>query len=145
MKDKRYMKEALHEAKLALEADEVPVGAIIVYKNKIIARSFNKNQQLHNPLAHAEMLVINEASRYLKRKDLSDCELYVTLEPCLMCTGAIINAKIKRVIFGAFDLEKGSIISNEQFESKGIIWIPNILQKECSQIISNYFEMKRRN
>lgn len=143
MKEIKYMKVALEEAKLAQKEDEVPVGAIIVYDDKIIARGHNLNMQKQNPLAHAEMIVIKQACAYLKSKDLSACQLYVTLEPCLMCTGAIINAKINKVIFGAFDLEHGGIISNEKKECKQINWVPNILQKECAAILSNYFIKKR--
>ncbi|MDR1782104.1 MAG: nucleoside deaminase [Bacilli bacterium] len=143
MRDIKYMKVALKQAQLALQEDEVPVGAIIVYQDKIIAQAHNMNQQLNSPLAHAEILVIKQASEYLKSKDLSQCQLYVTLEPCLMCTGAIINSRLEKVIFGAFDLDNGSIISNEKKECKKILWVPNILQEECSKILSNYFARKR--
>ncbi|MGL4382971.1 MAG: nucleoside deaminase, partial [Bacilli bacterium] len=109
----QYMQEALKEANQALEHNEVPVGAILVSNDQIIARAYNTNQGDQNIISHAEIKVIEQACQLLKTRYLDETELYVTLEPCMMCTGAIIQAKIDRVYFGAFDLEAGSLISNE--------------------------------
>jgi tRNA(adenine34) deaminase len=138
------MKEALKLARIAYENDEVPVGAVIVYKDKIIARAHNTNNVNNNSLAHAEIKVINEACQYLKTKDLSMCCIYVTLEPCMMCYGAIINSRIRNVYFGAFDLNKGSIISNQFYkDDKSVNWHFGILEEECKEILKQYFSTKR--
>ncbi|WP_423363580.1 nucleoside deaminase [Mycoplasma sp. P36-A1] len=145
MNDLYYMNEALKEAKIAFEKDEVPVGAVIVYNNKIIARAHNTNFSSKNSLNHAEINAIDQACKYLNTSDLSACSIYVSLEPCMMCHGALINAKIKRVYFGAFDLKKGSIISNQFFkDDKKIHWTPGLLQEEAKSLLKEYFTNKRR-
>ena len=138
------MQEALKQAQIAYDNDEVPVGAIVVYKGEIIAESYNTNQITNNPINHAEINVINQASKYLDSKFLDGCILYVTLEPCMMCTGAIINARIKKIYFGAFDLKYGAILSNQFYkDSKEIDWTPGILKEESTALLKKYFEVKR--
>lgn len=144
MNDIDYMQLALNQAKIAYDNDEVPVGAIIVYDNKVIAQSYNTNQINNNPLHHAEINVIDQASKVLKSNDLSACCLYVSLEPCMMCYGAIINAKINKVYFGAFDLEYGAVISNQFYkDDKKVNWIPGLLKEESSMLLKKYFKNKR--
>ena len=145
MQDLEYMQSALEQAQLAYENDEVPVGAIVVYQGNIIARAYNTNYHDNNALSHAEIKVIDLACKKLKSKNLSECTLYVTLEPCMMCTGAILNARIKKIYFGAFDLKYGAIISNQFYkDSKEIEWNPGILKKESSELLKQYFEKKRK-
>ena len=145
MKDNFYMKKALIQAQQAYDNDEVPVGAIIVYQDQVIASAYNTNHQDQNALMHAEIKVINEACNYLKSKNLSDCTLYVSLEPCMMCLGAIKNSRISRVVFAAFDLEYGSIISNQFYkDDKSINWVSGILKEEASQLLKDYFIYKRK-
>ena len=148
-KDELYMLEALKEAELAYQEDEVPIGCVIVLNDKIIARSHNQRDKSHNPLGHAETLAIKEASEKINDWQLVDCDLYVTIEPCLMCAGAIIQSRIKRVIFGADDLKGGAFGSSlDVMEAKNINHHPEIvkgvLKDECSQIIKNYFKSKRK-
>ena len=141
------MYEALLEAKKAAEENEVPVGAVIVKDGEIIARGRNMREKKQNPLSHAEIEAINEASKKLNSWHLDDCELYVTLEPCPMCTGAIINSRIKTVIFGAYDLKAGcmdSVINlceypfNHKVEIYG-----GICEEECAKILTEFFEKLR--
>lgn len=141
------MYEALLEAKKAAEENEVPVGAVIVKDGEIIARGRNMREKKQNPLSHAEIEAINEASKKLNSWHLDDCELYVTLEPCPMCTGAIINSRIKTVIFGAYDLKAGcmdSVINlceypfNHKVEIYG-----GICEEECAEILTEFFEKLR--
>jgi len=144
MNDQEYMQLALEQAKIAYDKDEVPVGAIIVYKDKVIASAYNSNFTEHNPIVHAEIKAIEQACQFLKTSDLSQTKLYVTLEPCMMCHGAIINARIKDVYFGTFDLKKGSILSNQHIkDDKRINWHYGILEEECKAIIQSYFIQKR--
>ena len=146
--DELFMKEALKEAKKAYLEDEVPVGCVIVKDNKIIARGNNKKEKNNNAILHAEIVTLNKAQKKLNDWHLNDCTLYVTLEPCLMCTGAIIQTRIKRVVYGCNDPKGGAVDSilnikeikgiNHYFES-----ISKILEKDCSMILKNYFKSKR--
>jgi tRNA(adenine34) deaminase len=106
--DSKFMQEALKEATIAASEAEVPVGAVIVYEGEIIARGRNRREGAKDPLGHAELIAIEEASKKLDRWRLSGCTLYVTLEPCLMCAGALVNARLDRVVFGAYDLKAGA-------------------------------------
>lgn len=145
MNDKFYMEKALHQASIAYENDEVPVGAIIVYHDEVIASAYNTNQKDKNALMHAELKVIDQACRYLNSKTLEDCTLYISLEPCMMCLGAIKNARISRVVFAAFDLEYGSVISNQFYkDDKSINWMSGILKEEACQLLKKYFKNKRK-
>ena len=148
-KDIKYMMEALKEAELAKLEDEVPIGCVIVKDDKIIARSHNQRDKSHNPLGHAETLAIKEASEVLGDWQLVDCELYATIEPCIMCSGAIIQSRIKRVVYGAPDIKGGAFGSSINIlEASNINHHPEVvkgvLENECSSIIKNYFKSKRK-
>lgn len=149
-KDIEFMREALKEAKLAFDKDEVPVGALVVDNNsgEIIARAHNLRETTQSSTAHAEILAIEEACRKRGGWRLSGCTLYVTLEPCPMCAGAIVNSRIERVVFGADDLLAGccgSVINfnsypfNHSFKAES-----GICENECREILSKFFEAKRK-
>jgi tRNA(adenine34) deaminase len=143
-----YMSEALKEAKKAFEENEVPVGAVVVYKRRIIARGHNQVERLKDPTAHAEMLALTSATNYLGTKWLNDASIYVTIEPCSMCAGALVLARIKNLYFGAKDPKTGAcgsvvnIVShkklNHRIKVKG-----GILKKQCSVLVSEFFRKKR--
>lgn len=151
MTDEAYMQIALELARQAYEINEVPVGAIVVKKStgKIIGKGYNRREIDKNPLAHAEIAAIKQAAETLGGWRLLDCDIYVTLEPCPMCCGAIINSRIERVIFGAFDSKSGSVESiidmfDLPFNHKPKI-VSGIMQKECSEILSDFFtELRKR-
>lgn len=144
-----YMKKALELANEAFRIREVPVGAIVVKKStgEIVGEGYNRREIDKSPLSHAEIIAINQASKTLGGWRLVDCELYVTLEPCPMCTGAIINSRIERVVFGAYDLKAGSCGSvvnlfDFPYNHKPEI-LGGILQNECSEILSRFFQELR--
>ncbi len=146
--DDLYMNEALKEAEKAYSTYEVPVGAIIVHKGEIIGRGYNQRESTKNPLAHAEIIAIKKASEILGGWRLIDCTMYVTLEPCPMCAGAIINSRIDRVVIGAKDLKMGccgsvvNLLDNSKFNHRPIVKF-GILEDECRSIISNFFRKIR--
>lgn len=142
------MLEALKEAEQAFGINEIPVGAVIVKDGEIIARGHNTREKDKNPLGHAEINAIDEAASKLERWRLSDCEIYVTLEPCPMCAGAILQAKMKRVIFGGYEEKFGSVGSkfNLYYDHKfnhDVLFTGGVLEKECTEIIQKFFEQKR--
>lgn len=142
----KYMKKALALAKKANLADEVPVGAVLVVDDKIMATAYNKRESKKDATAHAEILAIQKACKKLGDFRLIGAELYVTLEPCVMCTGAILNARIENVYFGAY-ISNGSI-SAEEIAQKAVLnhktnFQGGYLKDECSELISNYFKQKR--
>lgn len=146
-----YMKEALREARIAYDKGEVPIGAIIIDKQgEIIARAHNLRESLRDPTAHAEVLVIKEASKKLGGWRLNDCTLYVTLEPCPMCAGALIQSRIKHVIFGAKDPKAGcagslcNILEDKRFNHQVNI-TEGILENESSTLLKNFFRKLRNN
>jgi len=147
MKEK-FMLQALKEANKAKLKDEVPVGCVIVKDNKIIARGHNIKEKNKNALLHAEIVTLQKAYKKLDAWRLEDCELYVTLEPCIMCAGAIVHSRIKKVYFGATDPKAGAIISianifdNEKLNHK-VSYENGILEEECSKILKDYFKEKR--
>ena len=147
--DTVIMQEALKLARQAVEKDEVPVGTVITHKNKIIARAHNQVEMLKDPTAHAEMLAITQATSYLSSKWLQDCTIYVTIEPCSMCVGALVLSRIRRLCFGASDPKTGacgSIVNlaehpklNHQIKiQKGI------LREECGSLLTEFFQRKRK-
>ena len=143
------MKEALKEAKKAELIDEVPIGCVIVKDDKIIARGHNQRETDQSPIGHAEIIAINKASKKLKSWRLEGCDIYVTLEPCIMCSGAIIQSRIRKVYYGAFDPKGGALGSSiNVLEAKNINHHPEVIsgvmQEECSKIITNYFKAKRQ-
>ncbi len=143
-----YMLEALKEASLAALEDEVPVGCVIVKDDKIIARAHNQRDKTNNPLGHAETLAIKKASELLNDWQLVDTELYVTIEPCLMCGGAIIQSRIKKVIYGAPDFKGGAfggsinVLNAANINHRPEV-VKGVLESECSRIIKDYFKSKR--
>ena len=141
-KDEYFMQKALQEAEKAFEAGEVPVGAIITVNEKIIAKAHNLTELLHDVTAHAEIQAITSASEYLGGKYLKDCTLYVTLEPCVMCAGALAWSQISKVVIGAKDEKRGFLNKNIPLHPKTKI-ICGILEEECSEIIKNFFKSKR--
>lgn len=144
-----FMMLALHEAMRAETYGEVPVGAIIVKDNQVIATGFNQSIMNRDPSAHAEMVAVRRACLFLNNYRLTDCELYVTLEPCMMCAGLLIHSRIKHVIFGAGDSRNGALGSqiniNElnTFNHKLLI-TDSILKNECSTLIRNFFKKRRK-
>ena len=146
--DEIFMKEALKEAAKARKKDEVPIGAIIVHNNKIIAKGHNLRETKHDALGHAEIIAIRKANKKLKSWRLVDCTIYVTVEPCSMCAGAILQSRIGRIVYGTEDIKGGALGSSYNlFEQKNINHIPEIasgvLKEECSQIIKEFFKNKR--
>ena len=144
------MKLALKEARKALLLDEVPIGCVIVKNGKVISRGFNHRENKQMVISHAEMEAIQKANKKLGSWRLVDCDIYVTLEPCIMCMGAIIQARFANVYYGAKDLKGGAIESSiNVLEAKNINHHPNveggILQEECSKLLSDYFRSKREN
>ncbi len=144
-----YMKRALALAEKASKQGEVPVGCVIVKDGEIIAECHNRSLQDNIATKHAEMLAIETASKKLSRANLNDCDLYVTLEPCFMCAGAIINAKIRKVVFGAFDLNYGACGSAINLFSLNNIHSPEcyggIMEDDCSAVLSDFFRKIRNN
>ncbi len=140
--DAYYMKKALQEAELAYEKDEVPVGAVIVVADRIIARAHNLTELLNDVTAHAEMQAITAASNFLGGKYLNECTLYVTLEPCQMCAGALYWSQIKRIVYGAVDERRGCAAMGTTLHPKTEM-IGGILEKECGEIIKRFFVEKR--
>jgi tRNA(adenine34) deaminase len=145
----KFMQEALKEAKSALKKEEVPVGAVIVYKDRIIGRAHNQVECLKDPTAHAEMLAITSATNALNTKWLNAASLYVTIEPCSMCAGALVLARIKNLIYGADDPKAGAsgsvtnIINNKSLNHR-IKVQKGILEKECSYLLTQFFRGKRQ-
>lgn len=138
------MQEALKEAKKAFDADEVPVGVVIVAENKIIARTHNLTERLIDVTAHAEMQAITSAANFIGGKYLNDCTLYVTLEPCLMCAGAIYWSHLTRLVYGASDDKKGfSTLSETVLHPKTVV-VKGILEQECGGILKEFFAQKRK-
>lgn len=145
--DEYYMKLAIKEAKKAEKIDEVPIGAIIVLNDEVIGRGYNKREKLENSLAHAEIIAINKACKKINSWRLEDATMYITLEPCAMCSGAIIQSRIKRVVYGAYDYRFGAHKSitnlfdvkfNHKVDISG-----GLLEEECSNLIKDFFKRLR--
>jgi tRNA(adenine34) deaminase len=142
--EEHFMKEALKEAKLAFDKDEVPIGAVIVCNNKIISRAYNLVETLNDVTAHAEMQAFTSAANHLGGKYLSECTLYVTIEPCVMCAGASYWAHIGKIVFGAYDEKKGfGLIKAPLVHPKTQI-SGGILKEECAALMSSFFAKKRK-
>lgn len=146
--DQKYMKEALHLAEQAAELGEIPVGAVVVHQGQIIGRGYNRRETLLSPLAHAEIMAIDQACRFLGGWRLTGCTLYVTLEPCPMCAGAIINARLDRVVWGTSDPKAGSCGSLINLFAVNYNHHPltghGILEEECSGILKSFFASLRQ-
>lgn len=146
--DERFMREAIKQAKKAWEIGETPIGAVIVYDNKIIARGYNKRETKRNSLCHAEISAIDKACRKRGGWRLFGCDLYVTLEPCPMCSGAIIQSRIDNVYFGAYDKKSGcagSVINlfSENTFNHNVNVCGGILEEDCSSMLSDFFKELR--
>ena len=146
--NQEMMKKALQLARKAYEQEEVPVGALIVLKDRIIARAHNKKEKLRDPTAHAEILAIQKTCKYLNSWHLDEATLYVTLEPCPMCAYAIIQARLKRVVFGTYDQKAGAAGSVVNlFEKKlfnhDVEVVGGILEEECGALLKNFFQERR--
>lgn len=147
--DEMFMHQAIRQAQKAAQLDEVPIGAVIVHENKIIARSYNQVEMLKDPTAHAEMIALTAATHYLSSKWLQECTLYVTIEPCSMCAGALVLARLGRVCFGAEDVKAGacgSVINiahhkglNHRLNVQG-----GVLAPQCAGLVSEFFKKKRK-
>ena len=148
MTDEYFMKKAIELAKEACKNDEVPIGAVVVRDNKIIARAYNKREKTHNAIAHAEILAIEKACKKLKDFRLCGCTMYVTLEPCVMCMGAILNSRIDRLVFGASQ-GKENILSAEEINDRAelnhkTIITGGVLAEETGGLVTAYFRDKRK-
>ncbi|CAM3742577.1 nucleoside deaminase [Flavobacterium gelidilacus] len=140
--DDYFMKKALQEAETAFEKGEIPVGAIIVIDNKVIARSHNLTELLNDVTAHAEMQAITSAANFIGGKYLKGCTLYVTLEPCQMCAGALYWSQISKIVYGASDENRGFVKMGTQLHPKTEV-VSGVLEKDCSLLIRAFFRMKR--
>ena len=144
-----YMKEAIKEAHKALKINEVPIGCVIVYKDKIIGRGYNRRNKDKNTLSHAELNAIKKASKKMKDWRLDDCEMYVTTEPCQMCSGAIVQARIRKVHIGCMNPKAGcagsvmNILQNDSFNHRVEIE-KDVLQEECSKMLKDFFAKLRK-
>lgn len=140
--DEHFMKEALKEAQKAYERDEVPVGAVVVVNQRIIARAHNLTETLNDVTAHAEMQAITSAADYLGGKYLQDCTLYVTLEPCVMCAGALFWSQVGKVVFGAYDEKRGYQSEGARLHPKTEL-VGGILADDCGTLLTEFFRSKR--
>ena len=142
--DERYMREALREANRAAEEDEVPIGAVIVCKGRIIGKGYNMTERLNDPTAHAEMIAITAATEAMGGKYLNECTLYVTVEPCPMCAGALAWSQIGRVVYGAADPKRGfSMFSPSLMHPKTEV-VSGVLADECGDLVTGFFRNKRK-
>lgn len=146
--DEEYMEKALELAQEAASRGEIPVGAVVVDKDgKVIGEGFNRREELQSPTAHAEVLAIEQAAKTLHNRRLSGCTLYVTLEPCPMCAGAVMNAGLKRLVYGAFDDKNGACASVATLFDEKFTHIPmvrsRVLKERCGEILSEFFKDKR--
>jgi len=145
--DESFMREALLEAKSAAKSNEVPVGAVVVGDKKILGRAHNSTIYLNDPTAHAEILAIRAACRIKNNYRIPGCDLYVTLEPCVMCMGAILQARIRRLVFGTYDPKTGAVISMIKFPfdrmNHALEIEAGILSEECGKILKDFFAERR--
>ena len=143
--DDHFMREAIKQAKIAFEEKEIPVGAVVVCNNKIIARAYNQTEKLNDSTAHSEMIALTAAFNYLGGKYLPDCSIYITLEPCIMCAGALYWSQIGKIIFGAPDQKRGyRTVKSEVLHPKTEV-IEGILAEDCKQILDKFFNTIRNN
>lgn len=147
--DDYMMRLAIEEARKAFILDEVPVGAVIVKDDKVVASAHNSREIMKDATSHAEIIAIREACRALGGWRLMDCDMYVTLEPCPMCAGAMVNARIRRIVFGAFDLRAGACgsimnIAEDSRLNHRIEVVSGVLEEECRKLLQNFFREKRK-
>lgn len=142
--NEKYMRVALQEAQAAAEEDEVPVGAVIVCRGRIIAKGHNMTERLNDPTAHAEMIAVTAATEAMGGKYLNDCTLYVTVEPCPMCAGALAWAQIGKVVYGAIDPKRGFSLFSPSLLHPRTEVIAGVLAEECGAIVTDFFREKRK-
>lgn len=144
-----FMKLAIEQAKIAQENGDVPIGAVIVYQNQLIAKAYNQRQQLKDPTAHAEIIALTQAATYLSSWRLTGCTMYVTLEPCPMCAGALVLARIDRLVYGCDDPKTGAvktlynIVQDERLNHRLDV-TAGVLEKQCSQLLHKFFQQRRK-
>lgn len=148
MTDEKWMRHAIRLAQRAELQGEVPVGALLVYEDKCIAEGWNQPIQSNDPTAHAEIVALRKAGQVLQNYRLIETTLYVTLEPCVMCMGAIAHARIKRLVFGAYDPKRGAVchalqLSDAPFLNHRVEWRGGILEPDCAELLSDFFKAKR--
>ncbi|MEX2169941.1 MAG: tRNA adenosine(34) deaminase TadA [Pirellulales bacterium] len=147
--DQRWMRLALHEAEIALAEDEVPVGTVIVHEGLVIAAAHNQREQLRDPTAHAEMIALTQAAAALGTWRLEDCMMYVTLEPCPMCAGALVQARVPRVVYGAADPKAGAVASlyrlldDPRLNHRALV-VAGVMAEECGSMLTRFFQQRRR-
>ena len=141
--DERYMREALREARAAGAEDEVPIGAVVVCRGRVIARGLNMTERLHDPTAHAEMIALTAATEALGGKYLDDCTLYVTVEPCPMCAAALCWAQLGRLVWGAPDVRRGYSLFSPSLLHPRTEVSSGLLGDECAALVKEYFKSKR--
>lgn len=145
----RWMKQALRQAERAFERSEVPVGAVIVHRNTVIAKGHNQVEMMHDPTAHAEMIALTAAAAHLENKFLKECVLYVTMEPCPMCAGAIVLSRIPTIVFGCYDPKMGAsgsvmnVTENKRLNHQVHV-IGGVLDAECGGLVKEFFEKMRK-
>ncbi|MBB2181313.1 nucleoside deaminase [Lachnospiraceae bacterium MD1] len=151
MTNEKYMKEALKQAKKAYQIGEVPIGCVIVYQDKIIGRGYNKRNTKKTTLAHAELIAIEKASKYMGDWRLEDCIMYVTLEPCQMCSGAIVQARIKKVVVGTMNPKAGcagsilNLLQMQEFNHQ-VELVTGVMEEECTEVLQGFFrDLRIRN
>ncbi|MGR9087785.1 MAG: tRNA adenosine(34) deaminase TadA [Gammaproteobacteria bacterium] len=146
--DQAWMRHAIRLAERAEQGGEVPVGAVVVKDNRCIAEGWNSSITNHDPSAHAEIMALRNAGRVISNYRLVDATLYVTLEPCVMCMGAISHARIRRLVFGAFDPRRGAVchalsLSDASFLNHRVFWEGGVLEMECSMLLKSFFQARR--
>ncbi len=149
MTHEHFMKQALLQAQKAYDKEEVPIGAVIVKDGKVVSRAYNKRELNMQATAHSEILAIEKACKRLNNWRLSGCDIYVTLEPCPMCAGAILNSRIKNLYFGAYDEKSGAIVSNLKMLDKEYCnhttkYVGGVMEEECQTLLKNFFKKLRK-
>jgi len=149
MTDEEWLRHAIRLAQRAESQDEVPVGAVLVYEGRCIAEGWNQPIQSNDPTAHAEMVALRKAGQVLNNYRLIDTTLYVTLEPCVMCMGTIAHARVKRLVFGAYDPKRGAVchalqLSDAAFLNHRVEWTGGILEADCAELLSDFFKARRQ-
>jgi tRNA(adenine34) deaminase len=146
--DRRYMQEAIELARKALETEDVPIGALVVHRGRVIGRGCNQREKLQDPTAHAEMLALTAAAGYIGHWRLEDCTLYATLEPCPMCAGALVQARVSRLVYGATDAKAGACGSLYEITQDGrlnhqVETVAGVMAEQCAELLTAFFRRRR--
>ena len=146
--DRRYMQEAIELARKALETEDVPIGALVVHRGRVIGRGCNQREKLQDPTAHAEMLALTAAAEYIGHWRLEDCTLYVTLEPCPMCAGALVQARVSRLVYGAADSKAGACgslyeITQDARLNHQVETVAGVMAEQCAELLTAFFRRRR--